>query len=142
LPRRRVAPGAEKPSKKEEGGYYEAYVGFARTLRLWFIAYGVGGPALFLTHETAGARLLASGSGRPVAYFFLAGVVLQILVALLFKSAMWYLYLGEFDDRVKSWRLYRTSDWLSESYAIEFVCDLVTLVLFAGATLRLLRIFI
>jgi len=54
---------------------------------------------------------------------------------------MWYLYLGEFDERVKSWRRYKASNWLSESYAVEFLVDLITLVLFAGATLRLLRIF-
>jgi hypothetical protein len=141
MPRRKLISSAATPQKKEEGGFYEAYVAFARTLRLWFTAFGIGGPVLFLTNESAGAKLFASGSGRIVVYFFLSGVGLQIMEALVFKSAMWYLYLGEFDERVKSWRRYKASNWLSESYAVEFLVDLITLVLFAGATLRLLRIF-
>lgn len=110
-------------------------------MRVWFIAYGIGGPAVFLTNETAGQRLLASGSGRAVAYAFLGGVVVQIALALLYKSAMWYLYLGEYEPKAKVSWLYKTSEWLSESYWIELVGDLVTLTLFGGATLRLLKVF-
>jgi hypothetical protein len=74
-------------------------------------------------------------------HFCLAGVWLQIFVALLFKSAMWYLYLGEFDEKVKGWRRYKVSDWLSECYAVEFLTDVVTLVLFSGAVVRLVEVF-
>jgi hypothetical protein len=48
-------------------------------------------------------------------------VCVQIFIALLFKSAMWYLYLGEFDEKVKTWRRYKASDWLSECYTVEFL---------------------
>lgn len=142
MPRRKTRPTPSSPLKKEEGGFYDAYVDFARTLRLWFAAFGIGGPALFLTNDSARTTLFGSGSGRLVVYFFLSGVCLQIFVALLFKSAMWYLYLGEFDEKVKSWRRYKASDWLSECYAVEFFVDVVTLVLFGGAVLRLVEVFV
>ncbi len=124
---------------RQESGFYEAYAGFARNLRIWFIAYGVGGPVVFLTNEAAGQALLASGPDRRIAYTVLAGVGLQILLALLYKTAMWYLYLGELDDSRKSWMLYKVSEWLSDSYWIELVSDAATLVLFGWATLDVLH---
>ena len=103
----------------EETGFFDAYAGFARTLRVWFIAYGIGGPAAFLTNEAAGKKLYTSGQGAIVAYAFLAGVVVQIVLAVLYKSAMWYLYMGEYDSALKGSWLYKASKWLSEAYWIE-----------------------
>ena len=40
-------------SAKQDGGSHEAYVGFARSVRVWFIAYGIGAPVLFLTNKEA-----------------------------------------------------------------------------------------
>src|SRR5205809_8022604 len=94
-------------TKKEESGFYEAYAGFARTLRTWFVAYGIGGPVIFLTNDTAAKRFQVSGSSRAVAYSFFAGVALQILAALLYKTAMWYLYRGELEPGLRSARLYK-----------------------------------
>ena len=141
MARRRSAPGKSPDTEREESGFYEAYAGFARTLRVWFTAYGIGGPAVFLTNEAAGKRLFSSGDGSVVAYAFLGGVAVQIAVALFYKTAMWYLYIGEFNPNSKASWLYKASDWLSESYWIEFVADLVTLALFGGATLRVLKVF-
>ena len=58
-------------------------------LRVWLIAYCIGGPAIFLTNEAAGKTLFSCGSGRIVAYAFLGGVAVQVVLALLYKSAMW-----------------------------------------------------
>jgi hypothetical protein len=73
-------------SLAEDSGFVDAYAAFARTLRLWFIAYGIGGPAAFLTNAAAGEKLHKSGEGEAVAYAFLAGVMLQIIMALIYKS--------------------------------------------------------
>jgi hypothetical protein len=74
---------------KEEVGFYEAYAGFARTLRTWFVAYGIGGPVLFLTNDNAAKTFRGAPSAHLIAYSFLSGVLLQILAALLSKTAMW-----------------------------------------------------
>jgi hypothetical protein len=141
MAKRRPLSAVNPDAEREESGFYEAYVGFARTLRVWFIAYGIGGPTVFLTNEAAGTRLFASGQGGVVAYAFLGGVAVQIALALLYKTAMWYLYIGAFNLKTKASGLYKASDWLSESYWVELVGDLLTLTLFGGATLRVLRIF-
>jgi hypothetical protein len=72
-------------SSKAESGFYEAYVDFARNLRIWLLAYGIGGPAAFLTNEGAARILRSSLFGRQITYCFMAGVALQVFVALLYK---------------------------------------------------------
>ncbi len=133
--------GQAQALSNQESGFYEAYANFARHLRSWFIAYGIGGPTLFLTNDAAMKRLLDSGAGRVVAYLFLAGVSVQIIVAFLYKTAMWYLYRGESADGVKSHWWYKACDWLSESYCIECVGDVATFIFFAWATLKVLSTF-
>jgi len=127
--------------EEEDSGFYEAYAGFARALRTWFIAYGIGGPVIFLTNEAAAKILLASGAARTVAYCFLLGVALQIVTALSYKSAMWHLYMGELDPEKKSRRLYKASDWLTQQYWLEVILDIGTLGLFGWATLKTLNAF-
>lgn len=61
------------------------------------------------------------------------------MLAVLYKTATWYLYLGESDESRKSWRFYKVSEWFSDSYWIEMVSDVATLFLFGGATLRALH---
>src|SRR3954468_21743579 len=93
MPRpRRTQPPRVTPAQvteREESGFHEAYGSFARALRLWFLAYGIGGPSVFLTNESAWRKVVASRQGGAVAYSFLAGVSLQIALALVYKSAMW-----------------------------------------------------
>src|SRR2546426_7954213 len=62
-----------QPIGKEESGFYEPYAALARNLRTWFIAYGIGGPVIFLTNEPAAKALYSAGVGRSVAYCFLGG---------------------------------------------------------------------
>ena len=127
---------------KEETGFYEAYRDFARNVRTWFIAYGIGGPVLFATSDGTWAKLDASGSGRIVVYCFLGGVVLQILGALLYKSAMWYLYMGELEKSFQKTKVHQIAEWFSEHYIVEAGIDVLTLVSFGVATIAALRVFV
>jgi hypothetical protein len=127
---------------RQEGGFYTAYAEFAKNLRVWFLAYGIGATAIFVTNEGAGKRLLSSGAAEGVVYLFLIGVALQIFVALLYKTAMWYLYMGEFDPREKeTWR-HALAERISNSYSIELVCDAATIFCFGAATYQLIKVFI
>jgi len=136
-----MAEEEDREDKAEDSGFYEAYAGFARALRTWFIAYGIGGPVIFLTNEAASKTLLASGAARAVAYCFLLGVTLQILTAVLYKSAMWHLYMGELDPDKQSRQFYKASDWLTQQYWLEVLLDVGTLALFGWATVRTLNAF-
>jgi len=131
-------PGKQRPL--HEKGFYEAYAGFARNVRTWFIAYGIGAPVLFVSNQELWKQIAGSGEGRTIAYLFLAGVAVQIAAAMIYKTAMWYLYVSELDrHRAKGWR-YRLSDLVSESYLLEMGFDVATLVLFGVATFKVLQL--
>jgi len=127
---------------KEESGFYEAYRDFARNLRTWFIAYGIGGPVLFASADDIWVALKDSGSGQIVIYSFLGGVALQIVAALMYKSAMWYIYIGELKPSFRKTIRHKISDWLSEMYFVEASLDILTLLLFGVATTLALRVLV
>ncbi len=56
--------------------YLEAYAEYSKVTRMWFVAYGIGAPVLFLTNDALLKILKKSGCARCVAGFFLAGVLL------------------------------------------------------------------
>ena len=135
-------PADGGPIARQESGFYTAYAEFAKNLRVWFLAYGIGATAIFVTNEGAGKRLLSSGAAEGVVYLFLIGVGLQILLAFVYKTAMWYLYMGEFDAKEKeSWR-HSIADRISNSYSLEFLCDVATIFCFGAATYQLIKVFI
>jgi hypothetical protein len=128
-------------ARKTDGGFYEGYASFAGVLRTWLIAYGIGGPVLLITNENVSKKISASGLSRDIALLFLSGVALQVIVAFLYKGAMWYLYMGEeVSERITDSRCYKISSWLSEAFWLEMLFDLGSIVLFAIATMRVLEL--
>src|SRR5713101_4478781 len=73
-------------------GFYKAYEEHSRTLRAWLVAYGIGGPVLMLTNDHISLTLSGSGHARTIAILFLGGVVLQVLLTAVNKTAMWICY--------------------------------------------------
>lgn len=63
--------------------YFESYAEYNRILRSWFVAFGIGGLALFLLESPVREALLASGRTRTMVILFLIGVTAQIIVAFL-----------------------------------------------------------
>jgi hypothetical protein len=91
-------------------------------------------PVLILSQAEVWKRLAASGSLRLIAGLFLSGVVLQVILAAINKSAMWACYCGELDPAYQSTRGYKVGRWLSERYQIDFLIDITGMCLFAYAT--------
>jgi hypothetical protein len=60
---------------------FDLYTDYARMLRLWLVAYGVGAPVLFLTQPQVADRLRQSGNGQFIAIVFLLGVAAQVINA-------------------------------------------------------------
>ncbi len=139
MPRKKDAraQGQDDPDAPEETGYYQAYADFARNLRAWFIAYGIGAPALVLSNKDIWAAVKGSGHFALIGFFFLVGVALQVLEAFLYKSAMWHLYVGELSPEHQRTRWYQIADRLSESFGFELFMDMGALVCFAAATVLL-----
>lgn len=132
-------PSSSSAPQRKESGFYEACAYFARNLRTWFVAYGIGGPVVFLTNESVSKALLSLEVGRPIATLFLAGVILQILTTMTYKAAMWHQYMEELDSaRKTSWQ-YRASDWLTDRYWPEALIDFATIALFGWATILMIE---
>ena len=132
---RAVPPAAET-------GFYGAYTVFAQNLRLWLLAYGVGLPVLFFQSEAAWTALGTKGVVRPFVYFFLGGIALQVVSAVLYKSAMWYLYMGELGEIGEKTKRHTWSEAVSTAYWLEFLIDVATIVVFAWATILALGIIV
>jgi hypothetical protein len=86
--RRFRSRGRDPTTAPKDSALYEPYAEFARTLRTWFVAYGVGAPALLLTNKELWRAVQGSGDARRIAEYFLAGAVVQIIEALLYKHPM------------------------------------------------------
>ena len=132
-------PGGVTSEDRED--FYEVYSEYAQMLRTWFVAYGVGGPLLFLTQPQIAEKIAASGRARPIVYLFLGGVVAQVLVAFINKWSAWYIYDAAGDaGRQRTWT-YRAAESVSTQFWIDTACDLVAIAAFAVATLETLLIF-
>jgi hypothetical protein len=122
--------------------YFECYAEFAKTLRTWFIAYGIGAPILFLSNDTLWGIIKSSDHIRLIGLLFLAGVFIQVLEALLYKNAMWYLYKGEDNPEMKNKAPYKILYNITECYLLEVVLDMLTLICFLIATWNVICILI
>lgn len=138
-------------------GHYKVYEEHMKTLRAWFVAYGVGGPVLFVTQKDFAATLADSGLSQMVGVLFLVGVLLQALVALFNKWVNWGLYYFDDDDadtsnvvdtvettgdtvdtETKPQKLQRFCESYSSKVWIDIVADLATLILFSIASILVL----
>lgn len=129
-----------KPPTDTAADFYQAYEGYSRTLRTWLVAYGIGGPVLFLSNEKLWNRVSGSGDAQCVAMLFLAGVALQVFLAALNKTVLWGCYYGEFDDDFKNTRRFSVAHWLAQQFWIDFLIDIASLTLFSLATFELFSV--
>jgi hypothetical protein len=74
---------------------YSSYMEYNKVLRSWFVAFGIGGPALLLVNTHIATSLKNGGCLRYVALLLLSGVAAQVAGALLNKHINWYVYDGK-----------------------------------------------
>jgi hypothetical protein len=130
----------QKNDSKLAEEYFECYAEFSKTLRTWFIAYGIGAPILFLSNKALWDTIKSSSNIGIISLFFLFGVSIQVLEALLNKISMWYLYQGEEKPQFKSKILYKVLYNISECYSLDILFDIITLGFFATATWKVICI--
>jgi hypothetical protein len=123
--------------RQEYGGAFDRY---EKMLRTWFVAYGIGGPFLFLTQASLREKLVAAPNSWLIGILFLIGVASQVFESILYKMTTWYQYRGEVKNDIKSRRMYKFSKWIEDNYWIDMVFDLSTLTLFFLATLKVFPI--
>jgi hypothetical protein len=121
--------------------YYDNYAEYNRTLRAWFVIFGVGGPATFIASKELSAKLVETGALTTIAALFLIGAGAQLLIAFTNKTASWCCYFGEIDKPFRGGSIYRAMRWINNQYWLDFVMDLTTFVTFAAAIWQLFVVF-
>jgi hypothetical protein len=128
--------------EKVDKGAYESYFEYNRILRTWFVAFGVGGPALFLMYEKIALRLKEANLLKDVVEYFFVGVALQILGAFLNKIANWYLHMStvnkDFDKTIR----FKIGNWYVDQIWPDMIFDIGTMVVFGYATWFLISVFL
>ena len=126
----------EKDYHKEDV-YGEAFDRYEKSLRTWFVAYGIGGPVLFMTQASLWKKLVADPHGKCIGILFLIGLALQVLESGFYKMCMWHLYYHEAENNNRSWlcrKLYAFSEWVERNCLIDTIFDSLTFLSFAIAT--------
>jgi hypothetical protein len=129
-------------SDADYGDSFKSYIEYNKTLRTWFVAYGIGGPALFLVNDKVADRLLKAGSLKLVVLFFLMGIFLQVTGALLNKIINWYVYESTLDPSLLSTRRHRCANWLIDQFWIDVLIDIFTIASFGMAAWHIFTVFI
>ena len=135
-PKKRIAEEVDDASDS-----YVTYLEYNKILRTWFVAFGIGGPALLLVNKDAAQRLATLGELTWVAGLFLAGAALQIFGALVNKTANWYVYQSVHDEQNKSRIQYVVANFIIEQFWIDVFLDFLTAASFGWATWLLLTAF-
>ena len=133
---------SEIKKKSEESGFYEPYAYFSRTLRAWLVAYGIGAPILIISQDHLSNKILSSGLGNEITIWFLAGVCIQVIAAILYKYSMGFIYFSELDSSLVNTKRYEIADWLSEAFWLELLFDVVAIVCFIRGTYLVIKVVI
>ena len=120
---------------------YRSYLEYNKILRTWLVAFGVGGPALFLVHKEIAERLLKIGELKSVASLFLVGVACQIAGAFMNKIGNWYVYRSVEDKNNAGHCKYRVAEWLIQQFWIDIALDVVTIICFGVGVWKMLTAF-
>lgn len=114
----------------------EGFGKYEKTLRTWFVAFGVGVLVLFFTQPDLRARLVTDPNGFCIGIYFLIGVALQIIESLFYKMITWYPYYRTLEhDRSVHW-YYKISDRIHKCYWIDVFFDVLTIMAFSIATIQ------
>ncbi len=132
---------SDKTDYHKEDVYGESYTRYEKMLRTWFVAYGIGGPVLFMTQDSLREALSASPDAKLIVYCFLAGLLFQVIENFLYKVCMWYLYRESANEN-NCHCMYTFSNWVENHNSIDIILDLLTIGLFSYATWKALPLLI
>lgn len=131
---------AQVPSSSELA-FFANYAEYSKTLRAWLVAYGIGGPVLFLTNNELAAALKLSQYKDWIVGLFMLGVALQVTLAFINKWCAWHMYVGEHDNSYQNRTNYKFWFWLNERSWIDLLIDGSSLIAFSISTFLAIRVF-
>jgi hypothetical protein len=137
-----VLPGVSAESAgRAEIAFFASYTEYSKTLRAWLVAYGIGGPVLFLTNDGLSAALKLSAYRDWIVDLFLIGVALQVVLAFINKWCAWHMYVGEYASSFQGQTSYKVWSWLNEKSWLDLVFDGGSIIAFSISTILAVRVF-
>lgn len=120
----------------DDGGWFEPYAAHARTLRQWFVAFGVAAPVALFANEDLAKVFAQTSLAMCVVAAFLIGSMLQVGLAMVYKfynSAHYCSHLGLLKRSSTRFKLFTA---VGGSFTLELVADVLTifLLMFASFT--------
>lgn len=138
---RAFGENASPSSSMTEAAFFANYAEYAKTLRAWLVAYGVGGPVLLITNKELLVALKASAHRNCIVDLFLVGVALQVTLAFINKWCAWHMYVGEYELAYQSRTRYKFWSWLNDRSWIDMLFDGGSMVAFAISTCLVVQVF-
>ena len=137
----RPAPDRNRAWPADGKDELSAYLAYNKILLSWFVAFGVGGPALFLINAEIGKKLTGSGELRYVSTLFLVGAACQVAGAVINKNSNWYVYRGANDRDYQIKKRYKFCCWLVHQFWLDVALDLATIAAYGFAMWHLFTVF-
>lgn len=119
----------------------DKYSEYNKILRSWFVAFGVGGPAIFLVNEEVRNKLIDTGNMQCVVILFLLGATVQIAIAFINKVINWYVHQGKEGEFAKT-RRYRWSETITNWFWLDIAADVMTFSAFGLAVWKVFTSFV
>ena len=132
----------KEATKSNRKANLKLYSEYNKTLRSWFVAFGIAVPAIFITSKEAKDFLLQSQDIKYIILYFLAGVFFQVLISFLNKYISWSAYHRDecklrdkpCSERCEYFASHENKIW------IDIALDIATFICFAVAIYKLLTI--
>jgi len=121
--------------------YFEQYWRYTAALRNWFVVYGIGGCVVLIKERTGVFKGVCKETMADILFWFIAGVVAQILLALLNKYIHWGIYYGTGNKEFRGTDTYKLADMVSRWIKIDICIDLFTCGAFLYATWLMSKAF-
>ena len=120
---------------------FDKYSEYNRILRSWFVAFGIGGPVIFLVNDAVRHKLASSGEMKLVVILFIIGAAAQVIISFINKVINWYLYRGK-DEGFKNTSRYKSSKIISNWFWLDIFADVVTFIVFGIAVWKVFTAFV
>lgn len=137
-----MIPNTDDYDESQRTSHFQNYADYSRTLRAWLVAYGIGGPVLFVTNDKITERVAESCYASEIIVMFLLGVGLQVFLAMVNKWGAWHMYRGAGDAAYHATWRYKLWYFINEQSWLDFWIDLTSLVALGWATWRVLNVFL
>jgi len=122
-------------------GLFDVYFEYNKILRTWFVAFGIGGPAMLLVNPDVAKALHDANSLKYVVTLFLMGAGAQVIGSLINKISSWYAYYGTVDETIIDTYFHDFARWLTCQFWIDILIDIITIAAFGIATWNMVVTF-